>query len=116
MTTFSKQLLSASTHGRGILVVATTSPGTPIHIPPSGTSSMDEITLWAANSSSSDVLLTLEWGGTTAGDLKIQSIPARKGNQIIASKELLRNGLTLAAYAGTGSAIAIFGYVNRITG
>jgi hypothetical protein len=52
MATFSKVLLSGSTNGASVLVAATSTPGTTIHTAVSGTSSLDEIWLYADNSSS----------------------------------------------------------------
>jgi len=47
MATFSKQLLSGSTDGRGIKVAATASSGTVIHTATTTTSTLDEIWLYA---------------------------------------------------------------------
>jgi hypothetical protein len=62
MATFSKRLLSGSTDGKAIKVVQTATAGTTIHTAVSGTSDIDEIWLYAVNSSASAVKLTLEWG------------------------------------------------------
>ena len=67
MATYSKQYLSGGTgDGRGIKVVATTTPGTTIHT--AHATAMDEIHLWAWNSDSVDRLLTIEFGDTTDPD------------------------------------------------
>ena len=76
MPSYSKQLLSGSTNGRGILVAATATAGTLIHTAVSGTSSLDEVWLYAHNTSASAVKLTLEWGGVTSpNDLIEVTIP-----------------------------------------
>jgi len=72
MATFTKTLLSGSTNGKAILVAATATPGTTIHTAVAGTSSLDEIWLYAVNSSNSDVKLTIEWGETTAPNGNIE--------------------------------------------
>jgi len=116
MATFTKQLLSGSTNGKGIKVVATATAGTTIHTAIAGTSSFDEIWLYAHNTSSTTVKLTLEWGGTTSPDDHIEINIGAEGTGLIlvAPGILLQNGLVLRAFAGTANVINIFGYVNRI--
>lgn len=79
MATFSRLLLSGSTNGREIPVAATATPGTAIHTAVSGTTSFDEVYLWASNVTGAAATLTVEWGGVTdPGDhaCKSLSIPA----------------------------------------
>lgn len=116
MATFSKQLLSGSTNGRGIKVAATATAGTLIHTAVTGTSAEDEIWLYAHNTSAASVKLTLEWGGTTSPDDHIEvSIPAEgAGLILVAPGILLQNGLVVRAFAATANVLNIFGYVNRI--
>lgn len=116
MASYSKQLLSGSTNGKGIKVAATATAGTTIHTAVSGTSSIDEIWLYANNTSASAVKLTLEWGEATAPDGNIEiSIPAEgTGMVLIAPGILLQNSLVVKAFAATANVINIFGYVNRI--
>lgn len=115
MATFSKKLLSGGTNGKNIKVAATSSPGTTIHTAVSGTTNLDEIWLWAINTSTSAVKLTLQWGGTTATDDDIElTIPGEAGPVPIVEGWLLQNGLLVRAYAGTTNVITINGYVNQI--
>jgi hypothetical protein len=116
MATYSKQLLSGSTNGRGIKVAATATAGTLIHTAIAGTSSEDEIWLYAHNTSSAAVKLTLEWGGVTAPDDHIEINIGAEGTGLIlvAPGILLQNGLVVRAFAGTANVLNIFGYVNRI--
>lgn len=115
MATFSKLILSGSTNGRQIPVAATATPGTLIHTAVSGTSGMDEIWLYAVNSSSSAVKLTVEWGGTTANTDHIElTIAAESGLVLLSPGLVLNNGLAVRAFAGTTNVINISGYVNRI--
>jgi hypothetical protein len=116
VATISKVLLSGSTNGRMIQVTGTNSGGAnTIHTAVSGTSSLDEIHLWAVNYHSADVLLTVEYGGTGAANEIDFTIPANVGLVEIVSKLLLQNSLVIKAYAATGSVINVGGYVNRIS-
>jgi hypothetical protein len=116
MASYSKQLLSGSTNGKGIKVAATATAGTTIHTAVAGTSSIDEIWLYANNTSSSAVKLTLEWGEATAPDGNIEiSIGAEGAGMILIAPGIpLQNGLVVKAFAATANVINIFGYVNRI--
>lgn len=120
MATFSKQFLSGSTAGQPILVVATTSIGTTIHATGSSSSIIDEIHLFAYNSDTAAIALTIQFGGTTSpnNDIKL-SIPPQAGlTYVIPGLPLTGTGAasrTVYAYAATGSKITLSGYVNRIT-
>ena len=116
MATFTKVLLSGSTNGKGILVAATATAGTVVHTAVAGTSSLDEIWLYAHNSSASSVKLTLEYGGTTAPNdhIEITIGPEGTGLILVAPGILLQNGLVVRAFAATANVLNIFGYVNRI--
>ena len=116
MATYAKQLLSGSTNGKGILVVATATAGTTIHTAVSGTSDIDELWVYAVNSSASDVKLTLEWGEATDPNGNIeQTVPTESGLMLLVPGLLLQNSLVLKAFAGTTNVIVIHGYANRIT-
>lgn len=113
--TYSKVLLSGSTQGKGIKVVATATLGTTIHTAVAGTSSMDEVWLWAYNGHTAQVVLTVEWGEATVPDGNIiQTIPSKSGRFIVTDGRLLQNGLVITAFAATANVIVIDGYVNRI--
>ena len=115
MATFSKQLLSGSTNGRNIKVVATATPGTTIHTAVSSTSSFDELNLWAMNTDASAIKLTIEFGGTTSpDDLTEITIPPESGWIPIIPGFVLQNGLLVRAFAGSANLVVINGYVNRI--
>lgn len=116
MATFTKQLLSGSTNGKAIKVAATATAGTTIHTAASGTSTLDEIWLYAHNTSASTVKLTLEWGEATApdGNIEINIGAEGTGLVLVAPGLLLQNSLVVKAFAGTANVINIVGYVNRI--
>jgi hypothetical protein len=119
MATFSKTILSGSTDGKGILVAQTATAGTTIHTGSSTATTLDEIWLYAVNTSASDVKLTIEWGGVTAPNDHIEyTVKAENGLYLVAAGLLIKGNATplvVRAFAGTANVIAIHGYVNRIT-
>jgi hypothetical protein len=116
MATYSKQLLSGSTNGKQIKVVATATAGTTIHTATSGTSNIDEIWLYAVNSDTTARKLTIEWGEATAPDGNIEvTIAPEDGYVLIVPGLVLQNSLVVKAFAATANVILINGYVNRIT-
>ena len=119
MATFSKVKLSGSTNGRGILVAATASTGTTIHSTGTSSTVLDEVWLYAYNSDTAAVTLTVEFGGTTAPNDNIKlSIPATSGLTLVVPGLILSGtgsaASTITAFAGTTNKIVITGYVNRI--
>jgi hypothetical protein len=119
MATYSKVLLSGSTQGKAIKVAATASAGTTIHATGTSATIEDEIWLYAYNSSSATVTLTIQFGGTTAVDNDIKlPIPPTSGLTLVTPGLILTGtgsaANTVAAYAGTANVITISGYVNRI--
>jgi len=118
MATFSKITLSGSTDGRGVKVAATTSSGTTIHTGSTTATTLDEVWLYAVNTSTTAVKLTVQWGGTTATDDDIeQTIPGESGLVLVAPGLIIKGNATalvVRAYAGTANVIVIHGYVNRI--
>ena len=119
MATYSKELLSGSTNGKAIKVVATASTGTTIHATGTSATIEDEIWLYAYNSSTAGVVLTIQFGGTTAvdNDIKI-TIPATSGLTLVIPGLILTGtgsaANTIYAYAGTANVVTVSGYVNRI--
>lgn len=113
MTTFTKLKFSASSNGKMIPVTATTSTGTIIH--QAHASALDEIWIFANNIGSSDVKLTIEWGGVAAGDNVEVTIAAESGKVLVIAGEILTGSLYVRAFAGTTAVINIGGFVNRIT-
>jgi len=116
MATFSKVKLSESINGKAIKIAAIATPGTTVHQAVSGTTNLDEIWLYAVNSSGSSVKLTLEWGEATAPDGNIElSIGGESGLVLITAGLLLQNSLIVKAFAGTANVVMLHGFVNRIT-
>lgn len=117
MPSYSRQLLSGSTNGKAIPVVATATPGTLLHTALAGTTGFDEVYLWVSNIDSSAHQLTIEWGAAgTVGDHLVDtlSIPANSPPIPIATGQVLQNGLPVRAFSEAASKLNITGYVNRI--
>ncbi len=114
MATFSKQILSGSTNGKQIKVAATATAGTTIHT--AHATALDEIWIYAFNSSASSVKLTIEYGEATApdGNIEVTVLP-EAGLVTIIPGLILTNSLVVKAFAGTANVIMLSGYVNRIT-
>ena len=115
MATFSKLILSGSTNGKFKNISASATPGTEIHTVAAGTSGLDEVWLYASNSSSATVKLTIEYGGTTSADQIEIGIPGESGLVLVSPGLVLNNGLSISAFAATANVISISGYVNRIS-
>jgi len=120
MATYTKVLLSGSSYGEPELVVATSSPGTTIHATGTSSSVIDEVWLYANNTSTSPVLLTVQFGGTSAPQYSkpITLAPQSGDVLIVAGLPLTGTGSavnTVYAFAATASVITISGYINRIS-
>jgi hypothetical protein len=122
MATFSKISLTGRSLGRGIKVDATTSPGTIIHEGSTNVSVTDEVWLYAINTHTSTIKLTVEYGGTSDPDdiIEVNILP-ESGLVLVVPGFILKGdntggvGLRVRAFAATGNKISIFGYVNRIS-
>ena len=113
MATFTKQILSGSTNGRGIKVAATSSAGTLIHTAPS--SDIDEVWIYAMNTDSASKKLTLEWGGTTSPDDLIEiTLDAEPGLVLIVPGLPVTGSVAIRAFAASANVVTIHGYANRI--
>jgi len=115
MATFSKIPLSGSTNGKGIQVAATATPGTTIHTAVAGTTSFDELWIYAVNISGSAVKLTIEYGGTAGADNIEITIPGEQGLTLVVPGLFLNNAQVVTAFAATTNVITLHGYVNRVS-
>ena len=122
MATLSKLCLQpAGTTGTGlaIKVAATATAGTAIHTASSTATTIDEIWLYAINTSASSVKLTIEWGQADAPDGNIEVTVQPEAGLVTIIPGLLLQGNASAkvvkAFAGTANVITIHGFVNRIT-
>ena len=122
MATFTKLALQpAGSTGTGlaIKVAATATAGTAIHTASTTTTTIDEIWLYAVNTSTSSVKLTIEWGEATAPDGNIEVTVLPEAGLVTVIPGLLLQGNATAkvvrAFAATANVICIHGFVNRIT-
>ncbi len=108
-----KQLLSDSTDGRQIKVVAVATPGITVHVT---VTDKDEVWLWAYNSDPMPVELTIEWGDATSPDDTMKfTVPPKDGLFTLIPGLIMTNNRTIRAFAATASVVMVSGYVNRIT-
>ena len=94
--------------------------GTTIHATGTSSSIIDEVWLYAYNSSPAPVTLTIQYGGSTYidNDLKIDLPPTSGLTLIVPGLILTGTGSvanTVYAYATTANVVTISGYVNRIS-
>lgn len=109
----SVKLLSGSSSGKPILVVATVTAGTLIHTPTSVAPNIELVTLYAWNIDTATRTLTLEWGGaasTLVVDLAAKAGPICVANQlpIQAAANVIR------AFADVASKVMIIGRVTYV--
>ena len=108
-------LLSGSTSGRPIKVVATSTAGTLIHTAVAGATSFDEVSLWCQNTDTSDRKLTLELGGVTSPDDLIEiTIPTEAGLVLVLDAARFNGGGVIGAFAASANVLTIVGVVNRM--
>ena len=117
MSTFSKQKLSHNTNGKNIKISQTATAGNDIHTATSGTGdNWDEVWLYACNTHSAAVVLTIEWGGVSSPDeLTEIELAADSGWVLIVPGLLIQNSLVVQAFAAAANVVMINGFVNRIT-
>ena len=93
--------------------------GTAIHTASSTTTTIDEIWLYAVNTSTSSVKLTIEWGEATAPDGNIEVTVLPEAGLVTVIPGLVLQGNASAkvvrAFAGSADVIVMHGFVNRIT-
>lgn len=109
--TYTLNHLSGSTDGQPIKVTGdATGSSVTVHTAVAGTSSFDEIYIFANNTTTTAVDVTIEFGGTTAGDKIIRTIPA-KTTKLIVEGAPLQNDKVVTAFASTVDAINLYGKV-----
>jgi hypothetical protein len=109
--------LSGSTDGVGITLSATVTD-TLIHTGPSSTSVMDQLFMYANNSTSLAVTIRMQYGGSA--NIAFGEIPARSRIPIFEDLRIFGvsagNSATLIQMgASTSAIIDIYGHVNRVT-
>jgi len=113
MAVFSKVILSGSTDGRPVSVTQTATAGDLIHT--ADATAIDEVWLYAVNRHTADVVLTIELGGVSAGDLVTVTLTAGGGPVLVIPGTPMTNSLVVRAFADTTAVVSVFGWVNRIT-
>lgn len=113
-----KGILSGSTDGKWIKVVATATAGTTIHTWPTDTATFHEVWLYAYNTSTSAVKLTIEFGWTTSPDDTVEvTIPPEAGAYLVIPWRLLKGNATplvVRAFAASANVVIINGYYHLI--
>jgi hypothetical protein len=119
VATYTKVKLSGSTDGRAIKVAATATAGTLLHTGSTTSTTYDEVWLYAQNTDTSAVKLTIEWGGTTSPDDLIEVTVQPEAGLVCIAPGLLIKGnataLNVRAFAASANVITIHGFVNQIT-
>lgn len=114
-TVISKLILSGSTNGKPIKVVATATPGTAIHTGTSNTSAGNGETciVNVYNSDTVDRTITFECGGTASPDNHVKrTIPA--GETIAVPLPFLNSTSAVAAFGSAANVLVVSGYAEKI--
>jgi hypothetical protein len=113
----SKIILSGSTNGKAIQLTATSfGAANTIHLSTASGTNVDEIWLWAYNSSTSAVAVVIEWGNTgNAWEQVTQTINYQQGLFLVLPGLILNNGVYVKAWASAANVVGIYGFVNQIT-
>lgn len=106
---------SGSANGRGVLIAATSTPGTTLHTCTNVAGEMDEVWVWIYNGHTADVVVTIELGGTTSpDDTIVETIPAKKGKWEMVAGRRLNGGVVVKAFAATTNVCVAHVNVNNI--
>lgn len=109
-----KELLSGSTDGKLIKVVATGTPGTLIHT--ADATVLHELYLWAINTDTVNRKLTIEFGGVASPDdlIELTMLP-ESGLIAVVEGLMLINSLVVRAFADAANVVNVGGYIKRIS-
>lgn len=116
MATVTRRPLSASNDYRGVLIAATSTPGTTLHTAAAvaATVGADELYIWVNNFDTEGRLVTFEWGGVTSPtDLMTFYVPA-KTNLLCIGGQNITNSLVVRAFAAVTNLLVATGYCNRV--
>lgn len=110
-------VLSGSTRGRPIQITGTSSGGAnTLHTATTTSGQLDRVYIWLANTSTSSVTVTIEFGTTGTGNELNIIVPAKE--TVLAVDGAVVGGAatdTIKAYAATGSVVNAFGRVERLS-
>lgn len=107
------QKFSASTSGRPINITATATAGTAIHTAVSGAVSFSRMFVYFTNTSTSAVVVTVEFGGTGTTNNIVYSVPAQN-TALVVPGLMINGGLSVAAFAGTTAVLNAIGWVELV--
>jgi hypothetical protein len=113
---FVKKKLEDSGSGRGIVIDATSTPGTRVHRAFTADSdNYDEVFLYATNHDTNPQEIVIEWGGVDdPRDLVPVTVPPRERIQIIDGR-LLNGNLDIGVFCPGGSGlVTVDGFANVI--
>jgi len=115
MASLSKVVPSGSTDGSPVKIAATATAGTTFHTAGSGTTFIDEVTMYLTNTDSAERTVTIEWTAATAPDFNLKfKVPA--GETILAIAGLLvTNSKTVKAFCDAANVVNMVGYINRLS-
>jgi len=120
MASFTKGLLSATVATDGDAYAVGTSM-TIVHVGPTVATSIDEIWIYATNSSAADAVLSIGWGANVAalGNLIKLTIPKQAGLKLVIPGLILKGDVSaghgVQCLSSIASGISLTGYVNHIT-
>ena len=123
MATYSKIFFTgcaADEGGTGIALAVDSGTFTTIHTTTTTAATLDEIWLYAVNSHSADLKVTLQFGGDQEPEDFIEyTVAAEAGLVLLVPGLILQGktstGLIVKGACATGDEVAVYGYVNRIT-
>ena len=123
MATYSKVFFSGCATdqgGTGIALAVDSGTYTTIHTTTTTATTLDEIWLYAVNSHSADLKVTLRFGGDQEPEDYIEYTVAAEAGLVLLVPGLILQGKTstgqiLQGACATGDEVAVYGYVNRIT-
>lgn len=115
MATYSKELLSGSVDGQGVVLSQSATPGNIIHTAITGSTGFDELWLYATNTSSTTQTISLEYGNTVStGNISLD-IAGDAGLVLLIPGLPINNGSIVRAFSSSTNDITVYGFVNRIS-
>ena len=123
MATYSKEFFTGCATdegGTGIALAVDSGTFTTIHATTTTTTTLDEVWLYAVNSHSADLKVTLQFGGDQEPEDYIEYTVATEAGLVLLVPGLILQGKAstgqiLKGACATGDEVAVYGYVNRIT-
>ena len=123
MATYSKEFFTGCATdegGTGIALAIDSGTFTTIHTTTTTTTTLDEIWMYAVNSHSADLKVTIRFGGVEEPEDYIETtVTAESGLVLLVPGLILQGkastGQIILGAAATGDEVAVYGYVNRIT-